>query len=300
MFFSDRLRTIAFSDENSSPISQLVPPTGPPPISPGVNSLLGTLTQSNHGTPPTASLPPPRAGVPPPLLPPNLVPSLPRPAFATPGLRPQTQFPAILPFGAPPGPPPGPPPANIRALAGGALVRLFGSALENVPGQLGHPQPIQRPPVAPPLMKQQEPVLSSGPKLLQQLHKIREQQQLLPMQRQQSAIAKGPTTTSSIEAPKTRRTLDDAGATIVATPVLRNKIHPGVTRFTPTSVKVKRSSQRQELAKAKKDGLKKDSQQKESADSVSAMSPSKDDPRLKANMTDMAYEDFMKEIEELM
>ena len=280
LFFSDRLRTISFSDENQA--SKLMTPLGqqpqflPAPTDPAVPLL------------PTNRLP----FVPPPVCPPASMVRPPPPPFPNTGLRLPIPvgFLPRAPFGAPPGPPPGPPPANIRALAGSVIVRQFGSALENMPGRLpplpALPNP-QLPSIPRPLLRDQKvlskPVLSAGPKLLQQLHQQREHQQ-----EQRTLIEKGP---KSAEAPKSS---PGNGATIVATPILR-KVHPGVTRFTPTAVKVKRSNQQQAANSAKKIAKKETS----SADSMPTVSQQAD-PKIKANFNDMAYEDFMKEIEELM
>ena len=316
--FSDRPRTITFADKISITPSVSQPPSEggdnniiPMPLRPGSTHAQSLSSQTQPGAQHRAALPPTfrppnlvSVPLPPPPIRPLLPPSLRPLPIATPA-----PFPAT-PYGAPPGPPPGPPPANIRALsggvlvrqpaniralAGGVLVRQFGSALENLPAPMAPPQSktFPRPPIAPFC---QPSVLSSGPKLLQQLHVHQEQQQQ-PSQPQ--CLAKGPTKVLTTTTTTTSKTSDD-GATIVATPVLRTKLNPDVTRFTPTSVKVKRSKQQQQQQQQQQLVRAKKAENAETEEGSLRAPTQRDDPRLKAEMTDMAYEDFMKEIEGLM
>ena len=90
------------------------------------------------------------------------------------------------------------------------------------------------------------------------------------------------------------------GATIVATPVLR-KIRADVTKFTPTAVKVKRTKQLTTAALAAAKNSKRVGREKlEDAAAAAAATIVTEDPRMKAEFTDKAYENFMKEIELLM
>ena len=89
------------------------------------------------------------------------------------------------------------------------------------------------------------------------------------------------------------------GATIVATPVLR-KIRADVTKFTPTAVKVKRTKQLTTAALAAAKNSKRVGREKLEDAAATTLTIVTEDPRMKAEFTDKAYENFMKEIEQLM
>ena len=107
------------------------------------------------------------------------------------------------------------------------------------------------------------------------------------MQQQQQANQQQ----SQSHAAAASQTCDD-GATIVATPVLRLQLHADVTRFTPVAVKVKRKI-KEVQGKKKKEG-------KDEADKKASPTADEQDPMFKASIKESAYENFMKEIEELM
>ena len=232
-----------------------------------------------------------------------------------------------LPFGQPPGPPPGPPPARVRAppgpppgppparllpFAGRTLVRQFGSALDPIRPQQRMPlQQFQQQQQ----QQQQQPqnvVLSSDPKLIDP--KLRLPQPLGAAENQQQPQVGAPSS-GGVGATSVQDRENSGGATIVATPVLRiNNVHPDVTRFTPTAVKVKRnklskqSINRKGVGKGKAplvdggsggEAIVRDLAAAAAASSSSGFDDD-NDPRLKATITDSAYENFMKEIEQLL
>jgi len=281
---SDRLRIISFNDDAVTPSGPAAPnsSTLPPPLPPPYLAAPPQLRPILNATSVPPTLRPPA----PPLFPPGA------PLRPSPGL--------------PPGPPPGPPPAGLRPFARGVLVRQFGSVLDNAAPRprLTMVDNSQKsalrllPPLAPPsVLRSLTPnllplrprtpapntpsIITSDPKLAPHLQ----------LQQQQQLLSKNHAAAAATAVMSQSR---DDGATIVATPVLRVQLHADVTRFTPTAVKVKRKASKEAGGKRKKEG------KEDSSKTQAPPMAEEKDPMMKATIKESAYENFMKEIEELM
>lgn len=213
---------------------------------------------------------------PPPGLPPNAAllyrPGAP-PAGPPPRLMPPGPPPGRPPMGMPPGPPPGlPPPGVPRGVAPryppGLLVRQFGSAI-------GQPQSAAAAAAAQAtqaLGTVHSGVVAAGPRL--------------------NKADKGDGQVEEVRKKQPVQVSKKTGATIVATPQIR-KINPDVTRFMPTSLKVKRAPGVNWRGKRGEEE-EEEQQQKQPA------AASRPTPAMKSKNKDAAYEDFMKEIEGLL
>lgn len=205
---------------------------------------------------------------PPPGLPPGPPPGLP-PMMFRPLRPPPVRLPPGPPPGRPPGPP-GPPPGLPPRMLGPPPVRLPPGPPPGIPSMR-----LMRPPGMPPLGGH----LGMPPPL--GLMSSMSQSTLNP-----NVLSAPP---SLINRPKTDEE-HKGGATIEAKPQIRN-LSADVTRFTPTSLRIKREEKgKKRDQKSTPLGVKLDDMISPMVKSVPIVAPTKDD----------AYEQFMKEMEDLL
>lgn len=227
----------------------------------GVTSHLpATSTPGSAGGPPgpPTRLPP----GPPPTAPPGFPPGIPLPAGVPPNFNrppplrppppPLRMIPPGPPAGRPPAPPPGPPPGVPLLLRGGLPPRL-----PLPPGML--PPRLPMPPLRPGAPRLENPNVFSAAPMIRRL----------PAKAEEAADVK-------------------SSAIIEAKPQIRN-LTADVTRFMPTSLRVKRDT------KGKTKGLKASGAEETSI--VPAMKPN---PAVQSAKKDDAYDQFMKEMGEIM
>lgn len=240
------------ADKDKQPTTSLVNLSDimmPPGTSESQPSQNGTRPPAQHLLPPG----------PPPGLPPNamIYRGGPPPSGPPPRLMPPGPPPGRPPMGMPPGPPPGLPPPGIPRGAPpryppGMLVRQFGSAV-------------------PPAVAQTH-VVVAAPRLVKNTGVA---------DKEDDDVVEEETRKKPLSASK------KSGATIVGSPQIR-KVNPDVTRFMPTSLKVKRAAG---FTGAKVKRVEEETQ---------AEAPTRPTPAMKSKHKDAAYEDFMKEIEGLL
>ncbi|XP_030840723.1 WW domain-binding protein 11 [Strongylocentrotus purpuratus] len=218
-------------------------------------SSASSMSQGAGPVAPPTRLPPGPPPTAPPGFPPGMPPNFNRPPPLRPPPPPLRMIPPGPPAGRPPAPPPGPPPGVPPLLRGGPPPRLT-----LPPGMLPPPR-LPMPLMRPGMPRLENPNVFSAAPMIRRL----------PAKMEEAADVK-------------------SSAIIEAKPQIRN-LTADVTRFMPTSLRVKRD------AKGKTKGLKAGGAE-EIAMAPAAMKKPK--PAVKSATKDDAYDQFMKEMGEYM